>query len=283
MTNNFTLENTKDATHVYLGEYGIQFANNNGYINDVIDCMNNREHSLSGEHDTGVYDLDLTDQTGRGYPTLEWFLKCGMTVEYGDSINGADGTYFVSSITEHDEPSKEDSELYVIDTHDNRHDLTAMARDEYYAKRENQWPDNSRIDAIGQNGNNGEHYPHESESPLSPNFEIKPVYTQEMHDNGELPPVGSECLIMYSSSNYKGTITYMGDGVGCYHSKDNNKEYTFSFNAVKFKPLDTRTDQDKLRDAISSIVAPLILDDDLSRNVAVNLMAKFTITLNEEG
>ena len=33
-----------------------------------------------------------------------------------------------------------------------------------------EWPSNERIDAIGTNGNDGLHYPTESECPLSPNF-----------------------------------------------------------------------------------------------------------------
>jgi len=88
------------------------------------------------------------------------------------------------------------------------------------------------------------------ETPLDDNS--KPVYTKEMADNGVIPSVGMECLIMYSSSNYKGTITYMGKGVGAYHSKDNDKEYTFAFNSVKFKPIDTRTDKEKAIDDIKS-------------------------------
>ena len=37
-----------------------------------------------------------------------------------------------------------------------------------------EWPSNERIDAIGTNGNDGLHYPTESECPLSPNFELAP-------------------------------------------------------------------------------------------------------------
>ena len=87
-----------------------------------------------------------------------------------------------------------------------------------------------------------------SDDYLSKNF-VK-LFTQEMSDNGELPSVGMECLIMYTSSNYKGTITYMGDGVGVYRSKDNNKEYTFALVSVKFRALDTRTDKEKAIDDI---------------------------------
>ena len=76
------------------------------------------------------------------------------------------------------------------------------------------------------------------------------IYTKEMCDTGELPSVGMECMIWFSSSSYKGTITYMGNGVGCYRSKDNDKEYSFSIVSVKFKAIDTRTDEEKVIDDI---------------------------------
>jgi hypothetical protein len=62
------------------------------------------------------------------------------------------------------------------------------------------------------------------------------IYTQEMDNNGVLPSVGMQCLILFSSSNYSGAITYMGDGVGCFKEL-NGKEYTFALNSVIFKPL----------------------------------------------
>lgn len=106
-----------------------------------------------------------------------------------------------------------------------------------------------------------------------------PVFTQEMKDAGELPPVGSECLIMFSSSNYRGVITYVGDGVGCYYSKDNDREYTFALNSVKFKAI--RTDKEKLRDAIE--FATGLRPRDGLNEVVGNLLSsdKFTITLND--
>ena len=113
---------------------------------------------------------------------------------------------------------------------------------------------------------------------------MKPVFTQEMSDNGELPSVGMECLIMFPSSNYKGTITYMGKGVGVYHSKDNDKEYTFAFNTVTFEPLDTRTDKEKAIDE-----ACLIIDDSkrcIDTNINIDCSAAqkaVIITMIERG
>ena len=128
------------------------------------------------------------------------------------------------------------SKLYVKSLHDNRHDLTAMARDEYYSKHEKQWPDNDRIDAIGQNGNNGEHY------------ESKPVYTKEMHDNGELPPVGSEyldedsqlCVALCHVSTF-----VIGKMVEHVPISQYPVTSTSRGDRCRRKPIDTRTDEEK--------------------------------------
>ena len=76
----------------------------------------------------------------------------------------------------------------------------------------------------------------------------KPIYTQAMADAGVSPIVGMECLIFYPTNNHKGTITYMGKGVGAFHSEDADIEYTFSLDVVSFKPIDTRTDKEKAID-----------------------------------
>ena len=86
--------------------------------------------------------------------------------------------------------------------------------------------------------------------PTPENTSVKPVYTQEMYDNEDNPTVGMQCLILYPTNNYKGTITYMGRGVGAFYSDDNNTEFTFSLDAISFKPVDTRTDKEKACDAI---------------------------------
>lgn len=369
MENKFTYENTKDATHVYFSKHGIQFEKIlNGdfyFINEFTDF-----EWLAGsiEGQTSEPDINLTDQTGRGYPTLEWFLGCGLKLEA--------------------------SRIYVKSLHDNRRDLTTMARDEYYAKKvksseiktetpeekealdaieKKQWPDNNFIDAIGQNG---EHYPHESESPLSPNFEAesklnastalyafagwltslkepitfsenhwatpaadmvaafivdnglsnekvdfdcmvtpndsaiskplsngdaieaKPVFTQEMHDRGELPPVGAKVEVK-QSINHLGThatwesghileclahrrcpLTSSPDDVLAVFWNETTEEAS-TVNVRNIKPIDTRTDEEKLRDAMYHVVSGCV-----SIESAIEWLmqsSRFTITLNEEG
>ena len=296
MKNKFTLENTMDATHVYFIENGggYQFANRYGYINESSDHMSNSQsgdvpESIEGCYDISGYDLNLTDQTGRGYPTLKWFLKCGRLVEVNDIvclINGDEHVVSVAGVDDWNDRDSSDDKYYVKSLHDNRHDLTAMARDEYYSKREKQWPaeeESARMISIGQNGNNGEHY------------ESKPVYTQEMHDNGELPPVGSECLVKkYFEDDAQFQLCFivgfdknpewlvfsgMGSNLNSHHIGDG---------VYRFKPIDTRTDDEKLRDAL---VKQLTSKGDMHNQFAAARDAvgwlmesnKFTITLNEEG
>lgn len=62
-----------------------------------------------------------------------------------------------------------------------------------------EWPDEQRINAIGQNGNDGLHYDNTAQQfeSLAIDKQVKPVFTQEMADAGELPPVGSEVALRY--------------------------------------------------------------------------------------
>lgn len=104
-----------------------------------------------------------------------------------------------------------------------------------------------------------------------------PTFTQSQADAGELPTIGAECLIMYCSSNYRGVITYMGNGVGCYHSKDNDREYTFALNSVTFKPIQTA--EDKLRNKFIHFYQKGINDELCIDDAADELLSEFTITL----
>lgn len=322
MKNNFTYENTKDATDIKFGQFSKQFIMR---IGDIV--MWQDGDTSNGRGSVNGYDIDLTDQTDRGYPTLEWFLKCGFELEVGDEWSDSKGELIeigVDEVNAMNFANPVDKICYVKSLHDNRHDLTAMARDEYYAKRaenaeiktetpeekealdaieKKQWPDNERIDAIGQNGNNGEHYPHESESPLSHNFENKPVYTKEMHDRGELPPVGCRVELNRSIDDL-GTHTIWESGhiLECLAHKrcpltsspddvlavfwNETAEEASTVNLMNVKPVDTRTDEEKLRDelidciefddydaserSIKSFAVDAIIDSD-----------KFTITLNK--
>ncbi len=296
--NEFTLENTKGAS----------------YLSIVSGCF------ISGGHDViPQYWIDLTDQTDRGYPTLEWFLGCGFKLEAGDKWYDRERKLTqvgANEVIAMNLANPVNKTCYVKSLHDNRHDLTAMARDEYYSNivkpiklsehplknevvdkinsgeitfsapnGEKQWPDNDRIDAIGQNGNNGEHYA------------SKPVYTQEMYDNGELPPVGCK-VELNRSINDLGTCTVWESGhiLECLAHRrcpltgsvddvlavfwNETTEEASTVNVRNIKLIDTRTEEEKLRDELLKAIDGHVMRRSriVSRLIESN---KFTITLNE--
>ena len=104
-----------------------------------------------------------------------------------------------------------------------------------------EWPSNERIDAIGTNGNDGLHYPTESECPLSPNFVDKPTYTQAMCDSGELPSVGMECKVFLSSfdkDGEEGVIEFNNEQGRLFRYKSNNLcDYYADDDGSLFEPL----------------------------------------------
>lgn len=62
-----------------------------------------------------------------------------------------------------------------------------------------EWPDEQRIDVIGQNGNDGTHYDNTAQQfeALASDKPVKPVFTQAMAQAGELPSLGSEVALRY--------------------------------------------------------------------------------------
>ena len=79
----------------------------------------------------------------------------------------------------------------------------------------------------------------------------KPVYTQAMCDAGTLPSVGMEC------QSSVGIVTVKFIGRNCFIVDDGNEEFhlTKKHCLHAFKPIDTRTDEQKLGSLISSIVS----------------------------
>lgn len=291
--NKFTLENTKDATHVYLIERGrgVQFANKYGYINDSRDCMNGRDDSKLiwsyGSYDTSDYDIDLTDQTGRGYPTLEWFLKCGNKLVVGDwciDTCGSSKKMLSDLIAESWNTTIGSGDIFVESTNYNRCDLTQMARDEYYANKDK--ADSDEQDELGAHAS----YLWDLSQKVGSSCEAnnKPVYTQAMADAGELPPVGSTAILFVSEyakisddvsarsgevfdvvAHHRGLAVAVS--MDCYTSIAANEQW--------FKPIDTRTDEEKLRDAINEIWNE---SADKWQTISNMLSAdKLTITLKE--
>lgn len=83
--------------------------------------------------------------------------------------------------------------------------------------------------------------------------ETKPVYTQLMADNCELPSVGMECMVLNKhfdnaeyercTISYKGSFTFIYDSESC-------KERVGHIDEVTFKPINQRTNKQKLDDAL---------------------------------
>jgi hypothetical protein len=129
-----------------------------------------------------------------------------------------------------------------------------------------------RMDIIGQNGNDGLHYDNTAQQvealfvdgmpnnmkfvPITGvktkqlNPDNKPIFTQAMADNGDLPPVGSEFLgnmdIQYITVGY----TTLGSVVG--EVLKSGSIHTYKQHQCK--PIDSRTDREKMHEQIHSIM-----------------------------
>jgi len=105
--------------------------------------------------------------------------------------------------------------------------------------------------------------------------EDHPVFTQAMADNGELPVVGSYFIdIEYNTDKPVLAIAHdLPMKRVVYKSCDNDPEY-FGAVAHECKPIDTRTDKEKLFDAINSV--PRIYIDDANKLVDDIISGKLT-------
>lgn len=133
------------------------------------------------------------------------------------------------------------------------------------------WPDNSRMDIIGQNGNDGLHYDNTAQqvgviinnnTPFSIelaekggfSYELKaassdnPIFTQAMACAGEFPLIGAKCVYVFmeNGSEYTGSIAAI-DGNVIWFKLDGGG-YKTCFGVHKFKAVDNRTDREKAID-----------------------------------
>lgn len=80
---------------------------------------------------------------------------------------------------------------------------------------------------------------------------VKPVYTQAMCDAGELPPVGVRCEICYDVDG----LFFNGSVIAYFNDKawlDMEGKHPVCFvKDTVFRPIDTRTDQEKLIDEVA--------------------------------
>lgn len=84
----------------------------------------------------------------------------------------------------------------------------------------------------------------------------KPVYTQAMADNGELPSVGMECL--FKGKLYE--ILVLNDFQACVKDVKSVDGYMSTVCLPDIKPIDARTSKEKLFDQINSVPRIYIAD-----------------------
>jgi len=99
---------------------------------------------------------------------------------------------------------------------------------------------------------------------------VKPVYTQEMCDAGELPMVGSDAIFKHNGADELGTVKAATDRFIVYSISSGYERVRISANSP-CKPV--KTDADKLRDALY-----LELPDAMTDQIADALMGAFIIT-----
>ena len=77
--------------------------------------------------------------------------------------------------------------------------------------------------------------PKESESPLSPDFVDKPIYTQAMCDAGEFPVIGSSVEVDKCGNIYDYEVLFVSDQY--FIGTDGIHEQYFHTSSIKIKPL----------------------------------------------
>ena len=110
------------------------------------------------------------------------------------------------------------------------------------------WPEKSRMDIIGQNGNDGLHYDNAAQQVEALAVNNKPIFTQAMACAGEFPLIGAKCVYVFmeNGSEYTGSIAAI-DGNVIWFKLDGGG-YKTCFGVHKFKAVDNRTDREKAID-----------------------------------
>ena len=80
----------------------------------------------------------------------------------------------------------------------------------------------------------------------------KPVFTQEAAAAKKLPPIGVECLIEFNEDKWNPFILICEGKFNLYCEIDGQETLLSKEAKLSFKPIDSRTDSQKLFDAVSS-------------------------------
>lgn len=111
----------------------------------------------------------------------------------------------------------------------------------------------------------------------------KPVYTQAMADAGKAPSVGVECIMidknLDESHGVVGKVEFKNELGLLFRYKVNNLCDFCEYEESRFKPIDTRTSEQKLRDELANELMKFVNKSTASALV-IRLTCKFTITSN---
>lgn len=144
-----------------------------------------------------------------------------------------------------------------------------------------QWPDNSRIDIIGQNGNDGMHYDNTAQQVEALAVNDKPIFTQAMADNGGFESGQKVYVAQINTLAGIAEKRYFVEQFWC--GSGHQREYLslgILFGSKeqaerKCKSLlgiDTRTDRQKMHEQIHSIMT-----DDSGRFMKFSELPDYTI------
>jgi hypothetical protein len=118
----------------------------------------------------------------------------------------------------------------------------------------------------------------------------KPIYTQEMADNGELPPVGCEFTCEFPTDNRNFDFNSLNVEVIGISSYDDRHIITFKNNIMGIGcgvypasndwviPIDARTDEEKLIDEMESVINKRCRANDSLRDLYKTLLEHYDIT-----
>ena len=108
----------------------------------------------------------------------------------------------------------------------------------------------------------------------------KPVYTQEMADNGELPPVGSSVVLRYNFDSktvtHAGIVLFSSAG-NCILATDYGESH-FNIGDYIYEAIDTRTDEEKLIDEMENLITEHCSSNGTLRDLPRTFLEHYDIT-----
>ena len=108
----------------------------------------------------------------------------------------------------------------------------------------------------------------------------KPVFTQEMADNGELPPIGSSVVLRYNFDSK--TVTHTGivlfsSACNCILATEHGESH-FKMGDYIYEAIDTRTDEEKLIDEMENLITEHCSSNGTLRDLPRTFLEYYDIT-----